>query len=83
MREDPLLLDETILSLQFRQGDTSAAINDTLASLGAASAKDIAAASADSAPAQSGAYVQADVQAILNELRDLKAKLRNAGILAR
>lgn len=40
-----------------------------------------AAASADTAAAVSAAYAQAEVQAILNELRDLKTKLRNAGIV--
>jgi hypothetical protein len=49
--------------------------------LGGLATQNAAAASADTAPAQSGVYVQADVQAILNELRDLKAKLRTAGIL--
>jgi hypothetical protein len=49
--------------------------------LGNLATKNAAAASADTAPAQSGGYVQADVQAILNELRDLKTKLRAAGIL--
>lgn len=39
-------------------------------------------ASADSAPAQTTMYVQADVQAILDELRDLKTKMRAAGLLA-
>jgi len=41
-----------------------------------------AAASADTAGAPSAGYVQAEVQAILDELRDLKAKLRTAGVLA-
>lgn len=50
--------------------------------LGALAVLNAAAASADAAPAQTAAYVQADVQAILTELRDLKAKLRAAGILA-
>jgi hypothetical protein len=50
--------------------------------LGSLATKNTAAASADTAPAQSAAYVQADVQAILNELRDLKSKLRIAGILS-
>lgn len=40
------------------------------------------AASADTAVAPSATYTQAEVQAILTELRDLKSKLRTAGILA-
>ena len=40
-----------------------------------------AAASADTAAAPGAGYVQAEVQAILTELRDLKAKLRTAGVL--
>lgn len=39
-------------------------------------------ASADTATAPSATYDQAEVQAILTELRDLKTKLRTAGILA-
>lgn len=39
-------------------------------------------ASADSAAAPGETYTQAEVQAILDELRDLKTKLRTAGILA-
>jgi len=39
-------------------------------------------ASTDSATAPSASYSQSEVQAILTELRDLKTKLRNAGILA-
>lgn len=39
-------------------------------------------ASADTATAPSAEYTQAEVQAILTELRDLKTKLRTAGILA-
>lgn len=39
-------------------------------------------ASPDTAPAPSATYHQSEVQAILTELRDLKAKLRTAGILA-
>lgn len=42
----------------------------------------LAAASADSAGAPGAAYSQAEVQAILTELRDLKAKLRTAGVLS-
>jgi len=49
--------------------------------LGGLATQNAAAASANTAPAQSAAYVQADAQAILDELRDLKTKLRNAGIL--
>lgn len=49
--------------------------------LGGLATQNAAAASADAAPAQTAAYVQADVQAILDELRDLKTKLRTAGIL--
>mgnify|MGYP005814885181 CR=1 FL=1 len=41
-----------------------------------------AAASADTAAAPTATYSQAQVQALLNELRDLKAKLRTAGVLA-
>lgn len=40
-----------------------------------------AAASADAASPVSATYTQTEVQAILNELRDLKAKLRTAGLL--
>ncbi|KKO91740.1 hypothetical protein AAW12_08745 [Sphingobacterium sp. Ag1] len=39
-------------------------------------------ASTDSAPSPSATYTQSEVQSILNELRDLKTKLRTAGILA-
>lgn len=41
-----------------------------------------AAASADAAAAAGASYSQAQVQAMLDELRDLKAKLRTAGVLA-
>lgn len=41
-----------------------------------------AAASANTAAAPGAAYVQAEMQAILTELRDLKTKLRNAGVLS-
>ena len=41
-----------------------------------------AAASADAAGAAGASYSQAQVQAMLDELRDLKAKLRTAGVLA-
>lgn len=41
-----------------------------------------AAASADAATAVGTAYSQTEVQAILNELRDLKAKMRTAGLLS-
>lgn len=41
-----------------------------------------AAASANVAGAPGASYVQAEVQAILTELRDLKDKLRTAGVLA-
>jgi hypothetical protein len=41
-----------------------------------------AAASADAATAVGTSYAQAEVQAILDELRDLKAKLRTAGVVA-
>jgi hypothetical protein len=37
---------------------------------------------ANTAPAQGGAYVQADVQAILTELRAVKTALVNAGLMA-
>ncbi len=40
------------------------------------------AASADVASAVGATYVQAEVQAILTELRDLKTKMRTAGLLA-
>lgn len=40
-----------------------------------------AAASADTAAAVGASYSQAEVQAILTELRDLKAKLRTAGVV--
>lgn len=50
--------------------------------LGGLATQSAAAASADTAPAQTAAYVQADAQAVLDELRDLKAKLRSAGILS-
>lgn len=53
-----------------------------LRGLGTLSTKNAALPSADTAPAQGAGYVQADVQAILTELRDLKAKLRAAGILS-
>ena len=38
--------------------------------------------SADSATAPSPTYTQSEAQAMLTELRDLKSKLRSAGILA-
>ena len=41
-----------------------------------------AAASANAAAAVGASYSQAEVQAVLDELRDLKAKLRTAGVLA-
>lgn len=41
-----------------------------------------AAASANTAAAVGASYSQAEVQAILDELRDLKTKLRTAGVLA-
>lgn len=41
-----------------------------------------AAASANTAPAAGASYSQTQVQALLDELRDLKAKLRTAGVLA-
>lgn len=50
--------------------------------LGALAVLNAAAASADTAPAQAAAYVQADAQAVLDELRDLKAKLRASGVLS-
>lgn len=62
-------------------GATTAAAARTNLGLGGLATQNAAAASADSAPAQSAAYVQADVQAILTELRDLKTKMRTAGIL--
>ncbi|HMV49422.1 MAG TPA: hypothetical protein PLQ88_30550 [Blastocatellia bacterium] len=49
--------------------------------LGGLALLNAAAASADTAPAQTAAYVQADVQAILDELRALKTSLRTAGVL--
>lgn len=42
----------------------------------------VAAASANTATAPGGSYVQGEVQAILTELRDLKTKMRAAGLLA-
>lgn len=60
---------------------TDDATSRTNLGLGGLATQNAAAASANTAPAQSAAYVQADVQAILDELRDLKTKLRNAGIL--
>lgn len=50
--------------------------------LGALATLGAAAASSDAAAAVGAAYVQAEVQAILDEMRDLKTKLRSAGILA-
>ncbi len=50
--------------------------------LGGLAVLNAGAASADTAPSQTGSYVQADVQAIITELRDLKTKLRAAGIIA-
>ena len=41
-----------------------------------------AAASVNSAAEPSAIYTQAEIQSILSELRDLKSKLRTAGILA-
>lgn len=41
-----------------------------------------AAASANAAGAAGASYSQTQVQAVLDELRDLKAKLRTAGVLA-
>lgn len=41
-----------------------------------------AAVSEDSASAPSATYTQSEIQALLKELRDLKAQLRSAGILA-
>jgi hypothetical protein len=61
---------------------TNKATTRTNLGLGGLATQNAAAASADTAPAQSGVYVQADVQAILTELRDLKSKLRSAGILS-
>jgi|GEM_PF-1856059 len=42
----------------------------------------VADSSLDSAPSPSVVYSQIEMQAILNELRDLKTKFRNAGLLA-
>ncbi|MCS4168540.1 hypothetical protein [Sphingobacterium sp. BIGb0116] len=41
-----------------------------------------AAASGNSAAEPSETYIQSEIQGILSELRDLKSKLRTAGILA-
>lgn len=67
----------TFVSVNF----TNPAAARTSLGLGALAVLNAAAASADTAPAQTAAYVQVDVQAILTELRDLKTKLRSAGIL--
>lgn len=64
------------------KGANTASAARTALGLGTAAVANQAAASADSAPAQTGAYVQADAQAILTELRDLKTKLRSANLLA-
>jgi len=67
--------------LSLSVGVSNAATARGALGLGALAVLGPAAASADTAPAQGVAYVQADVQAILTELRDLKAKLRTALIL--
>ena len=67
----------TFVSVNFTNPATARASLD----LGVLAVLNAAAASADTALAQTAAYVQADVQAILDELRDLKSKLRTAGIL--
>lgn len=57
----------------------SAAPNASATSKGVVSQ---AAVSSDSASNPSATYTQMEVQSILSELRDLKVKLRTAGILA-
>ena len=74
---DPTFDNLTVTTLN----PTDAPTTRTNLGLGALATKNAAAVSADAAPAQTAAYVQADVQAILDELRDLKTKLRTAGIL--
>lgn len=78
MRDMGLLGDDqpAIIELQSREGMT-------MANLGQLAFINAAAPAADTAPAQSGAYVQADVQAILTELRALKARLRECGIVGK
>lgn len=64
------------------KGVTTAAQLRTAAGLGTMATRNQIAASADAAGAVSAGYVQAEVQAILDELRDLKTKARTSGALA-
>lgn len=71
-------------ALSIAQGgtaSTTAAAARTALGLGTAAVANESAASADAAAAVGAAYVQAEVQAILDELRDLKTKLRTANLL--
>lgn len=56
--------------------------SNVLATTSAAGAVKQALATVDSAPNPSEAYVQSEVKAIVDELRDLKTKLRSAGIIS-
>jgi hypothetical protein len=69
-------------SLSLQVSINNPANTRTKLGLGGLALLNSAAASADTAPAQTAAYVQADVQAILAELRDLKSKLRASGVLS-
>jgi hypothetical protein len=75
------LLDARIAALETRVGKVEAGLQDLIASLGSLSNSSIAAQCPDTAPAQSGAYVQADVEAITTELRALKTALRAENII--
>lgn len=66
----------------FLKGYNTAADIRTRIGLGAMALAAKVAASADAAAPVGAAYVQAEVQAILDELRDLKAKMRTALALA-
>lgn len=66
----------------FLKGYNTASAIRTRIGLGGLAVLSAAAASADAAGAPGAAYVQAESAAILAELRDLKSKLRSAGILA-
>lgn len=56
--------------------------SNVLATTSSAGAVKQALASADSAPNPSETYVQLEIQALLDELRDMKNKLRSAGIIS-